>query len=146
MTTQKTQPLRRKFLYAILGGLGSLIVVVSAWPIFRFLSPRDTDRDSGDVIIPRSEVSLRKAHFFEYRGKPAVIVQLSAGKFVALSAVCTHLGCIVAWNEQAEEFHCPCHGGRFSITGKVLAGPPPSPLPSYTVSIEDAQLKIGILN
>lgn len=143
MTTQKPQPPRRKLLYTILGGLGSLIIAVSAWPIFRFLSPRNTDTEPGQVTIPRSEVSLGKAHFFEYRGRPAVVVQPSAGNFVALSAVCTHLGCIVAWNGQVEEFQCPCHGGRFSIDGKVLAGPPPSPLPSYAVAIESTQLKIG---
>jgi len=143
MTTQKPQPPRRKFLYTILGWIGSLIIAVSAWPIFRFLSPRDADKGPSQVIIPRREVPLGKAHFFEYRGSPAVVVQPSAGKFVALSAVCTHLGCIVAWNGQVEEFQCPCHGGRFSVEGKVLAGPPPSPLPSYAIAVEGDQLKIG---
>jgi cytochrome b6-f complex iron-sulfur subunit len=99
MTTQISRPHRRKFLFTLLGGLGVLIAAVAAWPIFRFLSPVDTGSEASQIIIPRSEVPLGKTHFFEYRGKPAVILQLSPDKFVALSAVCTHLGCIVAWNE-----------------------------------------------
>jgi nitrite reductase/ring-hydroxylating ferredoxin subunit len=53
---------------------------------------------------------------------------------VALSAVCTHLGCVVAWQDQAGEFLCPCHGGRFSADGQVLGGPPPKPLETLLVS------------
>jgi len=143
MTTQNSRPHRRKFLFTLLGGLGALIAAVSAWPIFRFLSPVDTGSESSQVIIPRSEVLLSKTHFFEFRGKPAVVLQISPGKFVALSAVCTHLGCIVAWNEQVDEFLCPCHGGRFSIEGKVLGGPPPKPLESLVVQIDGDQLIIG---
>jgi Rieske Fe-S protein len=37
--------------------------------------------------------------------------------FVALSAACTHMGCLTAWNESARTFDCPCHGGRFLETG-----------------------------
>jgi len=143
MTTNDSPPPRRKFLYVILGGLGALISAVTAWPIFRFLSPVDTGSVSRQVMIPRSEVILGKARFFEYRGKPAVVLQLSPGKFVALSAVCTHLGCIVVWNEQVAEFQCPCHGGRFSVDGKVLGGPPPKPLEIFVVHIDGNQLKIG---
>lgn len=47
---------------------------------------------------------------------------------IVLSATCSHLGCTVAWDESRSEFVCPCHGGRFDPEGKVLGGPPPSPL------------------
>ena len=143
MTTNVSPPQRRKFLFTMLGGLGALIGAASAWPVFRFLSPI-TAAGSGDkVVVARSEVRQGKAHFFQYRSKPAVVLQPVPGQFVALSAVCTHLGCVVAWQEQAGEFLCPCHGGRFSSEGQVLGGPPPAPLEPLVVELDGDQLKIG---
>jgi cytochrome b6-f complex iron-sulfur subunit len=49
----------------------------------------------------------------------------------AISTVCTHLGCIV--KPQADGFHCPCHGSRFSPDGTVTKGPAPAPLPWLSV-------------
>jgi len=63
--------------------------------------------------------------------------------FHAVSAVCTHLGCIVKWNESSHEFDCPCHGARFDRTGKVLAGPPPAPLPQYAVSVVEGEVIVS---
>lgn len=143
MSTQVPPPQRRKFLFTMLGGLGALVGAASAWPIFRFLSPVDAGGGSSQVVVPRSEVVAGKAHFFQYRGKPAVALQPSPGNFIALSAVCTHLGCVVAWQEQSGEFQCPCHGGRFSAEGKVLGGPPPKPLETLVVVLDGDQLKIG---
>ena len=143
MTTQVSPPQRRKFLYAMLGGIGTLLGAASAWPVFRFLSPIDTGSGNSQVVLARSEVPAGKAHFFQYQGKPAVVLQPSPGQFVAMSAVCTHLGCVVTWQGQAGEFLCPCHGGRFSADGQVLGGPPPSPLEPLAVVLDGDQLKIG---
>ena len=127
MSNQVSPSQRRKFLFTMLGGLGALVGAASAWPVFRFLSPIAGGDVGAKVTVSRSEVAQGKAHFFQYQGKPAVVLQPTPGDFVALSAVCTHLGCVVSWQEQAGEFLCPCHGGRFSADGQVLAGPPPSP-------------------
>jgi glycine/D-amino acid oxidase-like deaminating enzyme/nitrite reductase/ring-hydroxylating ferredoxin subunit len=52
-----------------------------------------------------------------------------AGKLHERSAVCTHLGCIVAWNATESSWDCPCHGSRFDTAGKILNGPAIAPLP-----------------
>jgi len=51
-----------------------------------------------------------------------------AGVLHELSAVCPHLGCIVAWNPTEHSWDCPCHGSRFDVDGKVLNGPAIHPL------------------
>jgi glycine/D-amino acid oxidase-like deaminating enzyme/nitrite reductase/ring-hydroxylating ferredoxin subunit len=51
-----------------------------------------------------------------------------AGRLHAVSAVCTHMGCIVGWNETDRTWDCPCHGSRFALGGDVIHGPAVSPL------------------
>lgn len=62
--------------------------------------------------------------------------------FVAMSNICSHLGCRVRWIEDREEFFCPCHNGVFDRDGKVVSGPPPKPLNRYNTKVEDGHLYI----
>lgn len=59
-------------------------------------------------------------------GRPVALFR-DAGGVHAISAVCTHLGCIV--RPKPEGFECPCHGSHFTADGNVVRGPAPSPLP-----------------
>jgi Rieske Fe-S protein len=52
------------------------------------------------------------------------------GTVHAVSAVCSHMGCIVGWNETDRTWDCPCHGSRFELDGTVLHGPATRPLGS----------------
>jgi cytochrome b6-f complex iron-sulfur subunit len=64
--------------------------------------------------------------------------------FAVASAVCTHLGCTVAFFPSDAHFHCPCHGSVFSPTGTVIHGPAPKPLNWYEVTLaRDGQLQVN---
>jgi len=134
---------RRNFLLVLLGGAGAALAAMAGWPVLRFLSPQSGAGGSTKVEIPRDKIAIGGAHFFDYQGRPAVLLQPKPGEFVALTAVCTHLGCIVKWQDAIQEFLCPCHGGRFSTDGTVLGGPPPSPLQTYPVALSGDQVVVG---
>lgn len=134
---------RRRFLLVMLGAVGGALAVMAGWPVIRFFMPRDTGGASGKIEVPKGEVLPGKAHFFDYQGRPAVLLQRTSGDYIALTAVCTHLGCIVKWLDDKQEFLCPCHGGRFSIDGKVLGGPPPAPLKTFPVTLKGDRIVVG---
>lgn len=63
--------------------------------------------------------------------------------FYALSAVCTHLGCLSVWRQDAGVIACPCHGSSFQRDGSVIAGPAPRPLPWLKMWLgEDGSLMV----
>ena len=78
------------------------------------------------------------------RAKSLVYVKrLNNDEVVAISAACTHLGCIVTWNEDQQIFKCPCHDGRYDPQGRVISGPPPQPLRRHKTKIEDGRILLA---
>ncbi|MFI5251329.1 MAG: ubiquinol-cytochrome c reductase iron-sulfur subunit [Bacteroidota bacterium] len=65
------------------------------------------------------------------------IVRAKEGFFYALSAVCTHLGCITNWKAEEGIVACPCHGSKFDKDGTKIAGPAPRSLPRFAMSLDD---------
>ncbi|HEX2976526.1 MAG TPA: ubiquinol-cytochrome c reductase iron-sulfur subunit [Bacteroidales bacterium] len=63
-----------------------------------------------------------------------ILVFNTGSAYLALSSVCTHQGCTVAYNSSANKIQCPCHGSEFSTSGSVINGPASQPLASYAVS------------
>jgi cytochrome b6-f complex iron-sulfur subunit len=68
-------------------------------------------------------------------GKPAYLVR-NQDSIEMLSGICTHTGCLVAWQEERSQFVCPCHGGTYDRLGAVVSGPPPRPLDQLPISVE----------
>lgn len=70
------------------------------------------------------------------------VVRMPRG-FFAMSNICTHLGCITQWHEDANMVECPCHGSEFAMNGRVIRGPAPRPLPHFALTLEkDGQLVV----
>jgi Rieske Fe-S protein len=67
-------------------------------------------------------------------GKVAISCDLN-GQHHAVSAVCTHLGCIVAWNNAEMSWDCPCHASRFEMDGTVIHGPAVTDLEPRTLPL-----------
>jgi nitrite reductase/ring-hydroxylating ferredoxin subunit len=78
--------------------------------------------DSTDSVAPG------EGKLVTHQGGKVAAYRDDSGQLHTVSAVCPHLGCIVAWNQAETSWDCPCHGSRFSCDGKILHGPAVKPL------------------
>ena len=134
---------RRRFLRWLLGfSVVSTLAMIAA-PVAAFLvPPKSTATGSGGKILAGTlaDIPLGTGKVVAMGSKPAIVINTAQG-VVAYSAICTHLGCIVAFDDLSSTIVCPCHDGRFSpANGTVVSGPPPSGLPSIAVSVEKDQI------
>lgn len=86
------------------------------------------DRFAGAEGRSLRSVKRGQGTVIERNGAKVAAYRDERGSTVLRSAVCTHLGCLVAWNNSERSWDCPCHGSRFTPDGQVLAGPAESPL------------------
>jgi Rieske Fe-S protein len=137
-------PGRRILLNTALKLLGSLSALALLFPAVAYILPvRKRGAAAERVAAGKTEGwAPWEARKVSVAGKPVVVIRTDA-EFRAFSAVCTHLGCIVRWNAEGKEFDCPCHAARFDAQGRVLAGPPPSPLPPYGASVVQGEVIIA---
>jgi Rieske Fe-S protein len=70
-----------------------------------------------------SEVRTKEGRIMELEGKKCAVHRDETGNLHIVSAVCTHLGCVVHWNFGEQSWDCPCHGSRFRVDGEVIEGP-----------------------
>ncbi len=143
MATPPASDPQRRTLLAVLAGILAALLAAAIYPVWRFLSPQQRVGETTRVTLERDAAPVGGAYFFNFRGRPAVLLQSEPGVFRAFSAVCTHLGCIVQWLPERGEFLCPCHAGTFAADGRVLGGPPPRPLESLPLSLEGERVVIG---
>jgi Rieske Fe-S protein len=107
------------------------------WQRGRLASP-STLRIAQLTDIPVGGV---KQFHYPTPGDPCLLVRVSADRFVAYSQKCTHLSCPVIYQAAEQQFHCPCHEGRFAVEdGHPLAGPPKRPLPRITLTVSEGNI------
>ncbi|MCX8068920.1 MAG: ubiquinol-cytochrome c reductase iron-sulfur subunit [Thermodesulfovibrionales bacterium] len=96
--------------------------------------------------LPKRGVKKVDYHY-EHNGKTyanRLFIVFLESNYIALSPVCTHLGCLVNWDSINKEFICPCHSGRYDLKGDVIAGPPIKPLRKMPIKIENEKVYVGI--
>lgn len=86
------------------------------------------DRVAGSDGRSIRAVKRGEGKIIERNGAKVAAFRGDDGAVTLRSANCTHMGCVVAWNQAERTWDCPCHGSRFTPTGKVISGPAESPL------------------
>jgi cytochrome b6-f complex iron-sulfur subunit len=129
---------RRSVLNFLLGMSIFSAVGGTIYTVFKYMWPSAAVQEAGsqgkETIIPLSEIPVGEAKTVRHLGKPHIVIRLPQAVH-ALNGVCTHLGCIVYWDEHQKLIPCPCHDAFFDLNGNVLKGPPPRPLPKATAKI-----------
>ncbi len=134
---------RRSFLKLLTSLLGLGALSAFLYPLFRFLLPVEAASRVKSVEIPKSEVPPGASKDLMIGGTPVLLLNTKDKGFLAFSRVCTHLGCLVKYDQERRLFICPCHAGTFDLEGNVISGPPPKPLIKFSVRITGDNLVIG---
>ncbi|MGQ4650178.1 Rieske 2Fe-2S domain-containing protein [Lyngbya aestuarii] len=135
---------RREFLgWVGVGGIASFLPVALA-----ACSPKNTNSEpsassqSSESFQPVGKVTEldTKGQILnqQFSGGTVLVVRdpSATDKLVAVSPICTHAGCTVAWEKDQASFVCPCHGSKFASSGEVIQGPATKPLTAYKVKLE----------
>ncbi|MFQ5494468.1 MAG: ubiquinol-cytochrome c reductase iron-sulfur subunit [Phycisphaerae bacterium] len=154
---RESEPSRRRFLARVVVALNALVAMVVATPAGGYLlSPLLRRRSSQWVVIGRASkfrvgIPQRISYAFDDEGGYSVertrrvaFVQRSEDALIVLSPICTHMGCNVAFHEASSLFECPCHGGKYDLSGRVVEGPPPEPLRRFQTRVRDGNLEIRV--
>jgi cytochrome b6-f complex iron-sulfur subunit len=136
---------RRRFLRWLLGfSVVSTMAMVAA-PVVTFLvPPKSSASGSGGKVLAGTvaDIPVGSGKVVAMGSEPTIVVNTAQGVF-AYSAICTHLGCIVMFDDMNGTIVCPCHDGRFSPeNGTVVSGPPPAALASVAVVLEDDEIYV----
>jgi len=135
---------RRKFVNSLLGfgGIGGLITIL--YPALSFLKPPKSAEPKVNSVKAglASNFPSNSSKIVKFGRKPVILVKTTQGNFIALSATCTHLDCIVQYKEDTKQIWCACHNGIYDMTGRNISGPPPRPLDNFAVKIINDEIII----
>jgi cytochrome b6-f complex iron-sulfur subunit len=113
-----------------------------------YLKPRaGGDEGSAERIVHAGrleDLRIGEGKLVRHGLNPFYVVRTDHEQVVALSAVCTHVRCILKYDRERHGFICPCHAGRFDLAGNVLGGPPSRSLAAYTVSVRAGEIYVTL--
>lgn len=160
MSNKEHDVTRRQFLNYTLTGVGGFMAAGIMMPMVRFaidplLKPTKAGKmvqvttvDQITTTPKRFDWSVDKVDgWHKFKEPKMAFIYKFKGKILALSPICTHLGCTVGWNNDPaypNEYHCPCHGGRYTKLGINIPGTPPTaPLHEYDMQIKNGAIYLG---
>lgn len=136
---------RRRFLDYLLGGsiLVSLGSAVGMMLTFIYPPKKEGGAETAERVEvgPVSDLPEGKGKPVVFQNKNVMVIHVKEG-FFAVDMKCTHLGCMVEWEEDTGVLFCPCHAAYFDYKGKVISGPAPSPLPLYNTEIAQGKIYV----
>lgn len=107
------------------------------------IPPQVIEAQSNSVSVGKNaEIPTNTGKIFKFGSKPGIIIRTDTGVLKAFSASCTHLSCIVQYDPASKQMICACHNGKFDLTGKNVAGPPPRPLDEFTVNVKGDDITV----
>lgn len=138
---------RRQFLRTLSGAFLSLWALGGAGAIAAYLAPPGKGEASNDRVVrigKLEDLRIGEARLVRHGVTPFFVIRTGAENVIALSAVCTHVRCILAYDHERHGLICPCHDGRFDLKGNVISGPPPRALPTYEVSTRAGEVFVRV--
>lgn len=147
---------RRSFLQIASAIIGGVMGLAAGIPLIGFaISPAWQKGESKWVnigLVDRLKNSRYKKVNYTFTAKDGwvkatkkrsvYVTDIGNGEWSVFTRICSHLGCLVRWDEGQESFLCPCHGAVFDKNGAVVAGPPPEPLQKLEVKVESGILYV----
>jgi menaquinol-cytochrome c reductase iron-sulfur subunit len=151
---------RRNFVKLVTASLGSMMAAIIGLPVIQYFISPALGRTEGDDWISLGSLenypigtptlfnfTLTKVNGWERSSQSYgafVLRQEGPNEPIVFSDVCTHLSCRVNWDEDSQEFYCPCHAAYFDGNGEVVSGPPPRALDRYEIRLDEDQLFIHL--
>lgn len=136
---------------AAVGGIFSLFAIKKTW------DPLPSVQAAGFTTVDLSGMEAGVLRTIEWRKKPIFILKkdesmpkdekrdivVDNAAYTVVIGLCTHLGCIPAYQPSQQIFKCACHGGEFNTSGVNIFGPPPRPLDIPPFRIDGTKLVLG---
>jgi cytochrome b6-f complex iron-sulfur subunit len=138
---------RRKFLRVLTRTFLALWGVSGAGVVAAYLHPPENEEASFERMVRvgmLADLRIGEARLVRHGVKPFYVIRLDSSRVAAVSAVCTHVRCILGFDKDRRSLICPCHEGRFDLSGNVISGPPPRSLPTYEVSLRAGEIFVRV--
>ena len=153
---------RRGFVAGVVGILGGIIAAVVGLPAIGYLlSPglksSGSAKEEWVPLGPIEDLVVGEPRLYSFTRTAQVGWERTANSygvyvlrnpndtFEVFSNVCTHLSCRVSFEEDLDEYVCPCHDGHFGKDGSIISGPQPRPLDRFEHKVEDGTLMIFLV-